>query len=41
MIVVHELQTSRGARAVVLPIAIDPRDLPRQEDFVSAAQRYL
>lgn len=41
VMVLHELQTARGARAVVLPVAIDPRDLPRQEDFVSAAQRYL
>jgi hypothetical protein len=41
VILLHELQTTRGARAVVLPVAIDPRELPRQEDFVSAAQRYL
>jgi hypothetical protein len=41
VILLHELQTIRGARAVVLPVAIDPRELPRQEDFVSAAQRYL
>jgi hypothetical protein len=40
-IVLHELQTARGARAVVLPVAIDPRELPRQEDFIAAAQRYL
>jgi hypothetical protein len=37
----HELQNARGARAVVLAVAIDPRDLPRREDFVSAAARYL
>lgn len=41
VIVLHELQTARGARAVVLPVAIDPRELPRQEDFIAAAQRYL
>jgi hypothetical protein len=41
VILLHEIQTIRGARAVVLPVAIDPRELPRQEDFVSAAQRYL
>jgi hypothetical protein len=41
LMVLHELRTARGAHAVVLPIAIDPRELPRQEDFVTAAQRYL
>jgi hypothetical protein len=41
VMVLHELHTARGARAVVLPVAIDPRSLPPQEDFVSAAQRYL
>jgi hypothetical protein len=41
LIVFHELQTARGARAIVLPVAIDPRELPRQEDFVATAQRYL
>jgi hypothetical protein len=41
VVLLHELHTARGARAVVLPVAIDPRELPRQEDFVAAAQRYL
>ncbi|EGV16181.1 hypothetical protein [Thiocapsa marina] len=41
VMVLHELQSALGARAVVLPVAIDPRELPHQEDFVSAAQRYL
>lgn len=40
-IVLHELQASRGDRAVVIPVAIDLRALPRQEDFVTAAERYL
>lgn len=40
-ILLHELHNSRGAGVVVLPVAIDPRDLPRQEDLVTAAQRYL
>ena len=41
VMVLHELQSAGGARAVVLPVAIDPRALPHQEDFVSAAERYL
>jgi hypothetical protein len=40
-IVLHELQNARGERGVVLSVAIAPRDLPRREDFVSAAERYL
>jgi hypothetical protein len=40
-IVLHELQNARAARAVVLPVAIAPRDLPSREDFVTAAERYL
>jgi hypothetical protein len=40
-IVLQELQNARGARAVMLPVAIAPRDLPSREDFVSAAERYL
>ena len=40
-IVLQELQNARGARAVMLPVAIAPRDLPRREDFVTAAERYL
>jgi hypothetical protein len=40
-IVLQELQNARGARAIMLPVAIVPLDLPRREDFVTAAQRYL
>jgi hypothetical protein len=40
-IVLQELQNARGARAVMLPVAIAPRELPRREDLVTAAQRYL
>ena len=40
-ILLQELQTARGERAVILPVAIAPRDLPRREDLVTAAQRYL
>ncbi len=40
-IVLQELQNARGARAIMLPVAVAPRDLPRREDFVSAAERYL
>ena len=40
-IVLQELQSARGERAVLLPVAIDPRDLPRREDFVTAAERYF
>jgi hypothetical protein len=40
-IVLQELQNARGERAVMLPVAIFPRDLPSREDFVSAAERYL
>jgi hypothetical protein len=40
-LVFRELHNVRGARAVMLPIAITPSDLPPVEDFVSAAERYL
>ncbi len=40
-ILLQELHTARGARAVMLPVAIVPRDLPPREDFVTAAERYL
>jgi hypothetical protein len=40
-LVLQTLRNARGATAVVLPVAIAPRDLPRQEDFVTAAERYL
>ena len=40
-IVLQELQNARGERAVMLPVTIAPRDLPRREDFVTAAERYL
>lgn len=40
-VVLQELQTARGARAVMLHVAIAPRDLPHREDFVTAAARYL
>lgn len=39
--VFQELHNARGARVVILPIAIAPRDLPPREDFVKAAERYL
>lgn len=37
----QELRNARGERAVMLPVAIAPRDLPSREDFVTAAERYL
>ena len=40
-LVFQELHNARGARAVMLPVSIAPRDLPPREDFVTAAQRYL
>ena len=40
-ILLQELQNARGERAVMLPVLIDPGDLPRREDLVTAAQRYL
>jgi len=40
-IVLQELYNARGARAVMLHLAIAPRDLPHQEDLVTAAERYL
>jgi hypothetical protein len=39
--VFQELKNARGARVVILPIAIAPRDLPPREDFIKAAERYL
>jgi hypothetical protein len=39
--VLQELQNARGERAVMLPVAIAPRDLPRREDLVTAAERYF
>lgn len=39
--VFHELRDDRGQRAVMLLVAIAPRDLPPVADFVSAAERYL
>jgi len=40
-ILLQELHTVRGERAVMLAVAISPRDLPPREDFVTEAQRYL
>jgi len=40
-IVLRELHNARGAAAVMLPIAITPRELPPRQDFVTEAQRYL
>jgi hypothetical protein len=40
-VVLQELQNARGERAIILPVASAPRDLPSREDFVSAAERYL
>jgi hypothetical protein len=40
-IVLQELQNARGARAVMLPMAIAPRGLSRREDLVAAAERYF
>jgi len=40
-IALRELRNARGRRAIVLPIALSPRDLPPREDFLSAALRYL
>ena len=40
-ILLQELHTARSARAVMLPVAIAPRDLPRRSDLVTEAQRYL
>ena len=39
--VFQELQNAQGVRAVMLPIAIAPRDLPAREDFLTAAERYF
>jgi hypothetical protein len=40
-IVLWEMHNARGAAAVMLPIAIRPRDLPPRQDFVTEAERYL
>ncbi len=40
-ILLQEIHSARGGRAIMLPVAIDPRDLPHREDLVSAAQRFL
>lgn len=40
-IVLQELRNSRGQRAVMLPLAFAPADLPPREDLVAAAARYL
>ncbi len=40
-IVLQELHTARGERAVMLPVAITLRDLPPREDFLTAVQRYF
>jgi hypothetical protein len=39
--VFQELETARGATAILLPVRITTRDLPRREDLVTAAERYL
>jgi len=39
--VFQELRDAQGQRAVMLLLAIAPRDLPPVEDFVAAAERYL
>lgn len=36
-----EICGARGHRLALLPLTIDPRELPPQEDLVTAAQRYL
>ena len=40
-ILLQEIHSARAGCAVMLPVVISPRDLPRQEDLVSAAERYL
>lgn len=40
-IVLQEMHSARAGHAVMLPVAIAPQDLPRREDFVSEAERYL
>jgi hypothetical protein len=37
----QELHNTRGNRVVMLLLAISPGELPRKEDFFSAAERYL
>lgn len=37
----QELHNARGRRLVMLPVVIDPSELPRREDAVTAAERYL
>ena len=40
-IVLQELHNAQGRSAVMLPISITPEELPKREDLVTAAQRYL
>lgn len=40
-VVLQELHNARGARLVLLLISLLPGELPRREDFFTAAQRYL
>ena len=37
----QELHNSRGRRLVMLPVSITLGDLPQQDDFFKAAQRFL
>jgi hypothetical protein len=40
-IVLQELHNVRGRSAIMIPISIDPSELPPREDFITAAQRYF
>jgi len=40
-VILKETHIAGAGSAVMLSVAIDPRDLPRREDLFSAAQRYL
>jgi hypothetical protein len=40
-ILFRELHNARGRTAITLPISLTPSELPRREDFLTAAQRYL
>lgn len=40
-IALHELHNARGRRLVLLLVALAPGELPRREDFITAAERYL
>jgi len=40
-VVLPELRNSRGQRAVMLPLALAPVEVPPREDLVAAAERYL